>query len=150
MRLANFDYSEHGAYFVTICTQNRVGLFGSIVGDEMRSNAAGAMIEHWWAKLPGKFSHVEIDEFVVMPNHAHGLLFTPLSRIVQWFKTMTTNAYFAGVRSGGLTPVTGKLWQRGYYDHIVRRDEELNDIRRYIIDNPRKWSEDEHNPAITS
>ena len=75
MRLADFDYSEHGAYFVTICTQNRVALFGSVVGDEMRSNAAGRMIEQWWAKLPGKFAHVEIDEFVVMPNHVHGLLF---------------------------------------------------------------------------
>ncbi len=145
----------------------------------MRVNAAGAMIEQWWSKLPGKFSHVETDEFVVMPNHIHGLLFingadvavnepsqlagvgghagpplqmagAPLSRIMQWFKTMTTNAYFAGVHIDGWTPAISKLWQRGYFDHIVRRDEALNDIRQYIIDNPGKWSEDEHNPKIIS
>jgi REP element-mobilizing transposase RayT len=179
MRLADFDYAEHGAYFVTMCTQNRLPLFGAISGDGMLANAAGNMIERWWTELPRKFARVESDEFVVMPNHVHGLLFingadvgfnepkfktgegghtgpplqvsdAPLPRVMQWFKTMTTNAYFAGVRDDGWTPITGKLWQRGYYDHIVRRDEALNDIRQYIIDNPRKWSEDEHNPAVKS
>jgi REP element-mobilizing transposase RayT len=177
MRLAGFDYAEHGAYFVTICTEHRLPLFGSIADDLTRLNAAGEMVERWWGELPNKFPRVEIDAFVVMPNHVHGLLFinggdvvlnepeapheegghtgpplqvsdAPLPRVMQWFKTMTTNAYFAGVRDGGWAAISGKLWQRGYYDHIVRRDEELNDIRQYIIDNPRKWSEDEHNPAL--
>jgi REP element-mobilizing transposase RayT len=177
MRLAGFDYAEHGAYFVTICTEKRVPLFGSLVNDSMEPNAVGSMIERWWAELPRKFPRVEIDAFVVMPNHVHGLLFingadvvlneaqvqhgegghtgpplqvpkAPLPRVIQWFKTMSTNAYFAGVRDSGWTPVAGKVWQRGYYDHVVRRDEELNDIRQYIIDNPRRWSEDEHNPAV--
>ena len=75
MRLAGFDYADHGAYFLTICTQNRVPLFGSIAGDVVRANAAGSMIERWWAELPRKFAQVELDEFIVMPNHAHGLLF---------------------------------------------------------------------------
>ena len=179
MRLADFDYAEHSAYFVTICTQNRLPLFGAISGDALLANAAGKAIEHWWAELPHKFPRVEIDEFVVMPNHVHGLLFIngadvvlnerelqngqgghtgpplrvsegPLPRVMQWFKTMTTNAYFAGVRDHGWPAVDGKLWQRGYYDHIVRRNEALNDIRQYIINNPRKWSEDEHNPAVRS
>jgi REP element-mobilizing transposase RayT len=155
---------------VTICTEKRVSLFGSVGRDAMRASAAGKMIEHWWAELPHKFTRVEIDEFVVMPNHVHGLLFfnepavldgegghtgpplqvldAPLPRVMQWFKTMTTNACFAGVRDDGWTPVASKLWQRGYYDHIVRPQEELNDVRQYIIDNPRKWAEDEHNPAV--
>jgi REP element-mobilizing transposase RayT len=179
MRLANFDYGEHGAYFVTICTQDRLPLFGAITGDAMLTNAIGRMIEHWWLELPLKFPRVEIDAFMVMPNHFHGLLSinggdvvlnaaelqhgkgghtgpplqvsdAPLPRVMQWFKTMTTNAYFAGVRDDGWTPVAGKLWQRGFYDHIVRRDEALNDIRQYIMDNPRKWAEDEHNPAVTA
>ena len=170
MRLGNFDYAEHGAYFVTICTQNRMLLFCSIASDAMCANAAGHMTKQWWAELPRKFPHV------VMPNHVYRLLFingadsafnetdvrhgegghtgpplqvveAPLPRVMQWFKTMTTNAYFAGARDDGWPPVARKLWQRGVHDHIVRRDEALNDIRQYIIDNPRKWSEDEHNPG---
>jgi putative transposase len=154
MRLAGFDYAEHGAYFVTICTLDRLPLFGDILREVMRANAAGTMIERWWRELPSKYKHVEADEVVVMPNHVHGLLFingsdgAPLPRIMQWFKTMTTNAYFAAVRESGWASVSGKLWQRGYYDHIVRRDEALNDIRQYIIDNPRKWAEDELNPRL--
>ncbi len=125
MRLAGFDYAEHGAYFVTICTEKRLPLFGSVADDAMLTNSAGKMIERWWLELPRKFPRVEIDEFVIMPNHVHGLLFingadvavhdpsardgegghtgpplqvseAPLSRIVQWFKTMSTRAYFAG------------------------------------------------------
>ncbi len=178
MRLDGFDYADHSAYFVTICTQDRLPLFGSIRDEMMLPNAAGIMLARWWAELPRKFRQVEIDEFVVMPNHAHGLLLingpdvlirepdarigpdgdagttvqmpnVPLSRIMQWFKTMTTNAYFSGVRDDGWQRVPSKLWQRGYYDHIVRRDEALNDIRQYIIDNPWKWAEDEHNPRST-
>ena len=177
MRLAGFDYTEHGAYFVTICTQDRATLFGRVVKDTMRLNDAGRMVERWWDELPRKFPQLEVDGFVVMPNHVHGLLFilgvdvrntaitehsgegghtgpplqvtgTALPRILQWFKTMTTNADLSGVRDQGWPRVSGKLWQRGYYDHIVRREEVLNDIRQYIIDNPRRWAEDEHNPSM--
>ena len=74
IRLTGYDYSQEGAYFVTICLQSRVCLFGEIIEKGMNLNDAGEMIERWWAKLENKFQHVEIDEFVVMPNHFHGIV----------------------------------------------------------------------------
>ncbi|MFQ6027420.1 MAG: transposase [Dehalococcoidia bacterium] len=70
----------------------------------------------------------------------------PLHRVVQWFKTMTTNEYAREVRRSGWTPFPGRLWQRGYYEHVVRTESELNQVRQYILDNPAKWLEDEDNP----
>ena len=74
LRLRDYDYSQAGAYFVTICTQNRECLFGEIADDEMRLNDAGQMVERWWVKLLTKFPSVETDEYVVMPNHFHGIV----------------------------------------------------------------------------
>src|SRR2546426_9828579 len=74
IRLQGYDYSQGGAYFVTICVQNRECLLGDIVDDEMRLNDAGRMVERWWAELGNKFPSVETDEYVVMPNHFHGII----------------------------------------------------------------------------
>jgi hypothetical protein len=74
IRLRGYDYSQAGAYFITICTQDRACLFGEIVDGEMRPNAAGRMVKQCWQEIPAHFSHVELDEFVVMPNHVHGIL----------------------------------------------------------------------------
>ena len=191
IRLKEFDYSSAGAYFVTICTHGRECLFGDIAGGEMRMNDAGRMVEEWWANLPGKFPDVAIDEFVVMPNHFHGIVcvgappcgcpgFTPprgcltsktgrphgaaptmpihltdpkaaatLGDVMDWFKTMMTNAYIKGVKHLDWPPFPGRLWQRNYYERVVRDDAELSAVREYIRFNPANWMDDEEHPTAT-
>ncbi len=215
IRLRGYDYSQAGAYFVTICTQNREYLFGNIVGGEMISNDAGNMIQIVWDEIPSHYAGTEIDEFVVMPNHIHGIVViavgatpcgcpgttprgcpvtpprgcpvtTPrgcpgvigqargkgqprggasgengqprgvaptvntvgpltLGDIVHRFKTMTTKRYADGVHQLNWRSFPGKLWQRNYWEHIVRNEGELNRIREYIHNNPLKWELDRLN-----
>jgi len=171
IRLKGFDYSEPGAYFVTIVTKDRFCRFGEIVDGQMKTNSAGEVIAHWWLELRRKFASVESDEFVVMPNHCHGIIvindFTvgadlrvgppntrtgahagaPLPKMMQWFKTMTTNEYMRGVKALNWPGFRGQLWQRSYYEHVIRDDDSLNRIRQYIIDNPARWASDRENPA---
>ena len=171
IRLKEFDYAEPGAYFVTIVTQDRSCLFGDILNGQMQLSRAGEAVTRWWLELARKFTTVETDEFVVMPNHCHGIIViidppvgadlrvgpptartgahigAPLPMIVQWFKTMSTNEYMRGVKNLGWTPLRGRLWQRNYYEHIIRGEESLNRIRQYILDNPARWEFDRENPA---
>lgn len=150
MRLKDYDYSQNGAYFVTICVQNRLCLFGEIVDQEMQMNSAGEVIYEWWQKLPEKFSSISLDTAIVMPNHFHGIVLITDQRkhelpdLMQWFKTMTTNAYIQGVKQAGWAEFPGKLWQRSYYDHIIRNEHDLSNIRLYIEGNPARWMDDEH------
>ncbi len=138
IRLKEFDYAECGAYFVTIVTKDRSCLFGEIVDGQMKTNSAGEIITRWWLELGRKFAIVEIDEFVIMPNHSHGIIVitdravgadlrvgppntrtgahvgASLPAIVQWFKTMTTNEYMRGgenIRLAALsrTPLAAQL-----------------------------------------
>jgi REP element-mobilizing transposase RayT len=149
LRLPDFDYSSAGAYFVTITTNDRGQLLGEIgPAASVALSDAGNMVDRWWRELPEKFESVSLDAHVVMPDHFHGIVslscgvdsergcFVSLSRVVQWFKTMTTNEYFRRVRTDGWTPVRAKLWQRGFYDHVIRREEDLLKIREYIEFNP--------------
>jgi len=159
LRYAGYDYGQPGAYFVTACVQRRISLFGDIAGTEMRLNGAGRMVACWWNRLPEKFRFVAVDEFVVMPNHIHGIVMnqataTPegpaaLGQIVAWFKTMTTNAYIRGVTDDGWRSFDGRLWQRNYYEHIIRSEDDLNHIREYIAMNPAKWAADRENVAAS-
>ena len=184
IRLKGYDYSQSGAYFVTVVTQDRARLFGEIVDGKTLLNDAGRAIEHWWFELKHKFPTVETDEFVVMPNHFHGIIVmvdvpvgadlrvgpdsegartgaplrapafaprrVPLPTVVQWFKTMTTNEYVRRIKTLGWIPFHRRLWQRNYYEHIVRDDVSLNRIRQYILDNPARWEFDPENPAATA
>jgi putative transposase len=166
IRLHEYDYSQAGFYFVTMCTQNRVLLFGDIVDGVMVLNGAGMMIETWWNELPQKFVDIRLDEYVVMPNHMHGVIEivgadlrvcpdknasinqgahtgAPLHTMVQWFKTMTTNAYIQGVNKNNWPCFPGKLWQRNYWERIIRNDQELNNTREYIRNNPAQWALDD-------
>jgi len=184
IRLSGYDYAQAGAYFVTICTQYRECLFGEIADGGLRLNEAGRIVEKWWAKLAEKFLSAEIDEFVVMPNHLHGIIVlvgaapwgrpggdnvrvgaAPCGRpgemktgyphggaptlgdIVDWFKTMTTNNYIRGVKQRGWASFPRKLWQRNYYEHVIRNEDELHRIREYIQTNPLRWELDRENPA---
>ncbi len=158
IRLRGYDYSQAGAYFVTICTQNRQCLFGDIVDQEMLLNDAGQMIGRWYLALEQKFPDIQCGEFVCMPNHIHFIVIneksgehgnesgehmgSPLPRVVQWFKTITTNAYIDGVKSHHWTPFCKRLWQRNYFEHIVRNDTDLANIQQYIQNNPALWQQD--------
>ena len=170
IRLRGYDYRQAGAYFVTICTQDRELMFGEVVGGQTRLNGPGQMVESIWRELSQHYPGVEVDTFVVMPNHVHGIIILvgagtgacpdnpgqpqgvaptgtmSLPDVVHWFKPLTTARYRRGVLYGGWLPFPGRLWQRNYYEHVIRNDEELNRIRQYIIDNPARWEEDPENP----
>ena len=248
MRLNGYDYSHQGAYFVTICTQNRECQFGEIMNGVMIFNDAGTMVQSVWNELPTRFDNIILDECMIMPNHIHfiivvsprrgeprvrpntttdicpnpspnidpntndnytednhtnigetgnnhqqnnrshddhtdndyinkkhtddnylnnnrsdnhhtdnihtlddhkdrpyGTLTGSLGRIIQALKSITTHKYTTNVKQNEWTPFPGKLWQRNYWEHIVRDENELNRIRRYIQNNPKKWQTDKLN-----
>ena len=150
IRLKGYDYSQEGLYFVTICTQNRQYLFGKIVNREMILNDPGIMAVKWWNKLKQKYRNIELHEKIIMPNHFHGIIQITnksdnLGEIIKWFKTMTTNEYIRGVNNNNWQPFAGKLWQRNYWEHIIRNENEYNGIAQYIVDNPTKWENDKLN-----
>jgi putative transposase len=138
-------------------------LLGEIVEGCLTHNNAGEMIAKWWRKLETKFPTVKNDAFIIMPNHIHGILFlenseqsitsekgahagAPLHKVIQWFKTMTTNEYIHGVKSSGRQPFLASLWQRNFFEHVIRDEGSLNRIREYIVTNPQRWDLDAENP----
>jgi putative transposase len=203
IRLKHYDYSQAGAYFVTMVTQHRQHFFGEIQQGDMILNAAGEMIDTIWYGLPQRFPHIELDMFVVMPNHVHGIIIQthespsiagaglvpaptaaknqpPLRKtqqmknetvfiskdaigastrdaptqstikptlgdVVGAFKSLTTHAYIVGVREHGWSPFDKRLWQRNYFERIVRDDAAMNNIRAYIQNNPKQWGKDSEN-----
>ena len=166
IRLEGFDYSHVGYYFVTICVHHRMNLFGNIVNGQVVLNDAGHMVKSVWDELPMHYP-IEIDAFVVMPNHIHGIIYivgaTPrgcpiikgqaqgpaptisLSDIVHRFKSFSAHKYQYNVLNNGWMAFHGKLWQRNYYDHIIRHEKELSNIRQYILNNPAQWETDINN-----
>jgi REP element-mobilizing transposase RayT len=228
IRLREYDYSSVGAYFVTVCVQERLCLYGDIVDGVMCLNDAGRMVADWWFKLPDKFPGVAVDEYVIMPNHFHGIVIlndfgrrgdtlcspafdvcdtlcspafdvcdtlcspafdvdlsavnqmqnqgehqrqnrgehkvsplrdqkqnrignkvhpngtleNSLGRIMQAFKSLTSVDYVHGVKENGWPTFPGRLWQRNYYERVIRDDGELNGIREYIQCNPANWADD--------
>ncbi len=188
IRLKGYDYSQAGAYFITIVTQGRVCLFGDVIDGEMLLNDAGKMVRRVWDGIPDRFPSVEMDAFVVMPNHVHGVIFihqphTPsvgaslvgalttgdvlttgdarndtkattgvspaLGDVVGAYKSLTTLDYGKGVRETDWPPFHKRLWQRDYYERIIRNESETALAREYIANNPMKWELDRENPART-
>lgn len=177
---------RRGAYFVTICVQGRECLFGEVVDGEMHLNDAGRAVRSVWQELPQHYPGVDVDEFVVMPNHFHGLVILTgdigvgagpracpqegqpiapgpracpqegqpqgvaptisLPDVVHRFKSFTTARYRHGVTELGWPSFPGRLWQRNYYEYIIRDEADLNRIREYVAGNPAKWEEDEYHP----
>ncbi len=157
IRLRDYDYALPGAYFVTICAQGRACLFGEVVGGEMRLSEPGLMIQEVWEALPSDYPGVALDAFVVMPNHVHGIAVLvaegaaavaalSLADVVQRFKSFTTARYRQGVAERGWPPFPGRLWQRNYYEHIIRTETAYEKIRDYIINNPATWADDRLHP----
>jgi putative transposase len=152
LRLRGYDYAFPGVYFVTICSAGRRPIFGSIDGKNIVLSAAGAIVRAEWITLPERFSRLVLDEFVIMPNHLHGVLafvgegLAPpasptLSEIIGAFKSISTIKVNRLLRRRGVP-----LWQRSYYEHIVRTGDDLGKIQRYIFENPLMWSLDPENP----
>lgn len=170
IRLSGYDYSQNGAYFVTVCTQDRACLFGSIENGQMHPNDAGNIACQCWQDIPSHFPHVVCDRFVIMPNHIHGILFivvsvetnvgmndvgaktfSPLQCERPRGTSKTIGSIVRGFKIGVTkwmrqnTPVQN-VWQRGYYEHIIRNDKELLSIQQYILENPARWETDRENP----
>lgn len=177
IRLKGYDYSRAGGYFVTVCTQNRECVFGKILNAEMILNDAGGMVQGVWDELPVHYPGVQIDSFVVMPNHIHGIIILTgsnvgagprtcpdqgvengqprgvaptmsLPDVVHRFKLMTTTRYRWGITKYGWPPFEKRLWQRNYYEHIVGDDAEMDRVREYIGGNPANWLQDKENPEF--
>ena len=159
IRLREYDYRESGAYFITVVAHDRAVLFGEIAGGETRLNEFGRIVERAWADLPEHYLNVQCDAFVVMPNHIHGIIvlgepiveagFKPASRrrhglpeIVRALKT------FSARRINEMRHTLGApVWQRNYYEHIIRSDGEMLRVREYIHNNPLAWENDRENPS---
>ncbi len=164
LRIKNYDYSQAGYYFVTICTQDRENLFGHVVGvdsistrPEIMLNNAGMMVGKIYCNLQNEFKNIVLHEHIIMPDHFHGIIqiqrtwadiesapTVNLPAIIQSFKRYTTIQYINGVKNRLYPPFNKRIWQRGYYEHIIRNEHELQKIREYIINNPTNWQEDKY------
>ena len=162
IRLRDYDYSKEGAYFVTICTYNREFLFGEIENGKMRLNEYGAIIHDAWVITGQIRPNIKLDEWIIMPNHVHLIIIIGgdgrgtarraptgekfgkptignIPTIIRSFKSAVTK------RINELRSLPGiPLWQRNFYEHIIRGENALNRIREYIIYNPMRWEEDEY------
>ena len=166
-RLQNWDYSNNGLYFVTICSANRELYFGDIVNGEMQLSEIGRMANKFWKKIPNHFPFVELDEFVIMPNHVHGIITINKSASVETRHALSLptepnetigQLRFQNQGKGSLSAIIGSYksvltknarkihadfaWQSRFHDHIIRNDESLQRIRDYIINNALRWRED--------
>ena len=161
MRLKRADYSAPGAYYVTICAHDKACIFGCITKGQMRLNNCGSIAQAVWHRIPSRSPLVETDAWVVMPNHVHGIVKIKgqdeanygqtggqeiaqrpsLGKIVAGYKSEVSRR-INQLRCRRGAPV----WQRNYYEHIIRDEDELAHARRYIEQNPEQWSNDRHNP----
>jgi len=161
IRLKNYDYSRVGLYFITVCTQNQLHLFGEIINDSMVLNDAGEMIQQIWYKIPNDFHNIKLHEFIIMPNHIHSIIEiipvgadsisaheTNVPTIIQSFKRHTTIEYIKMVKRHILAPFDRRIWQRNYWEHIIRDEHQYCCIAQYIVNNPRKWMLDQLNGGV--
>ena len=157
LRLDGYDYAQAGAYFVTICTEGRACLFADVAQGTMRLNAAGRLAVTLWNALTPRFLGIELDAFVVMPNHVHGVIVLPdraatvgaplvsahsnraatraaptVGDVVGAFKSLFTVEYIQGVKECRWPAFDRRVWQRNYYEHIIRDEAELARVRRQL------------------
>ena len=157
LRLHGYDYRSSGAYFVTICTVDKQPLFARIRDGGIQLNELGQIADSCWQQIARVRPGIALDAYIVMPNHIHGILLfsaedvaanTPIAGrgpaagslgavLAQYKSAVTKRSRFIG------SPPTGPIWQRNYHDHIIRSASSLDKIRRYIIENPARWEDDE-------
>ncbi len=180
IRLRDFDYTVGGAYFVTMCAWQRECLFGDVVDGGVRLNGIGEIVRDEWLRTPQIRTNVELDEFIVMPNHFHAILWIIADDDVgatRWVaherrpmtQTRATHRVAptaAGPSSGSVGAIIGQfksaatkrintmrdnpgcpIWQRNYYEHVIRGERDLHAIRQYVADNPMKWELDDNHPT---
>jgi REP element-mobilizing transposase RayT len=184
IRLKGYDYAQPGAYFVTICTQDRACLFGEIVDGKMVLNVLGRVAATHWERIPRRTTHVELGTWVVMPNHVHGIITitdddgrgealparsgsaTDVMHSDMDGSTKHRGSNASPLQPGSLGAIIGnyksittrrinkmrhtpgeRVWQRNYYERVIRNQRELEAIRQYIADNPLQWDLDHDNPT---
>jgi len=163
-RLPNWDYSWPGWYFVTICTEERECFFRDVINGKMKLSEIGEIVKEEWLKTPKIRKNVKLDEWIIMPNHLHGVIIinnptaveTPRRgvstdvRINKKWKPNSLGSIINQIKSIctrriRLTIYREFAWQSRFYDHIVRDEKDLNRIRKYIIENPCNWEKDRNN-----
>jgi len=156
-RLGQYDYSQNGMYYVTICTYRKYNYFGRIVKGQMILNERGQLARKLWLEIPTHYQGIDIDEFVVMPNHIHGIIYIH-NNVVTEHCSVTTGNHRCGLLSKiiksykemfvkGIKGNFGDYdfhWQRSYYDHVIRSGYSLDKIREYILLNPANWEKDKN------
>jgi putative transposase len=164
IRLKGYDYTQSNWYFITICVKNKEYVFGEIINGEMNLNGSGKIVQDEWIKSEQIRINIELDYYQIMPNHLHGIVYinkgnTDVSFIVgatgPVAPTATLKPNSLGSFIGQFKSVVTKRirkngmgnfnWQRNYFERVIRDEEELNKIRKYIIENPLKWGKDEYN-----
>ena len=169
VRLKHWDYSWSGYYFITICVKNHECVFGDVVDKKMKLNELGKKVDRFWKEIPDHFNNAELDEFVVMPNHMHGILVLNNKKLLETqhccvsMENKTSNTFYC-LKSKSLPvlirsfksictrainkkrPYLGFQGQPKYYDHIICNERALENIQNYIRFNPQKWETNDVNP----
>ncbi|HLW43440.1 MAG TPA: hypothetical protein VKS00_03060 [Candidatus Acidoferrales bacterium] len=165
IRFPRYNYSQSGHYFFTLCAAGHKSILGRVVDFEMQCSRAGDAVRSVWLELPLRFPAIQLDAFAVMPNHVHGILFfrplaaagaassaptktvanaPTLGLVLRAFKSLSAAAINCILHR------TGPVWQRNYYEHIVRSGKDLDAVRLYIAQNPMQWLNDRENPETRS
>ncbi len=164
LRLKGYDYSGAGFYFVTVCTKNRGCVLGEVIDGRMAINGSGNIVKKCWEWLAQQFPYVRLDEWVIMPDHLHGIIFVgaglaPAPHDVHWatarvaptigeiigsFKSLCVVEWLKYITRNNINEI-GKIWQRNYFERIIRNKKELNQKRQYIRNNPLKHKLEKNN-----
>jgi len=150
-RLTKYDYSQLGYYFITACCDRKIEYFGQVENGVMKLNECGQAANNIWLEIPQHYKNIGIDEFIVMPNHMHGIIVIQdvvqatglpagLSQVVGSYKNVVSKR----IRQEVLKEFA---WQPSFYDHVIRKEDSLDKIREYITNNPLKWELDRNNPS---
>jgi putative transposase len=166
IRLKEYDYSQPGEYFVTICTDQHNCLFGEIRRGEMHLNPLGLIVQEEWLRTKTIRPEIELDDFVIMPNHLHGIIvivgthgcaslrgnITPVASLRRQPRSL--GSIVAGFKSAATKRINAErktpyapVWQSRFYEHIIQSEKDLKNIREYIMNNPIQWNKDEENPG---